>query len=79
MTPLIIAFISGIAVGVIIMAFSSATTLDHSERKEDQLKEIVHDQEQEIRMYDEFIQSLKHSDILEKSNKTQEQHHLNKN
>ena len=73
MTPLIIAFISGIALGVLIMAFASANTLDHSSMKEDQLKQIVQAQDEEIRMYDEFVQSLKHSRSMDERDKKKEE------
>ncbi len=73
MFTLVIAFVSGIALGVVAMAFASAKSLDNSSEEVDRLKELVDEKEQQLKMYDEFVHSLQYSYSLhERERKTEE-------
>lgn len=62
MLTIIIAFICGVTVGVVLMAFVSASSSDKSEVEKTQLRAQIKQQENLIRRYEELI-SEKKSDL----------------
>lgn len=55
----IIIFIAGVALGVVILSYTSATSLDKTEQEKNQLYERIEQLEQEILLYEDLIKTLR--------------------